>query len=279
MLRTIHELEGYGIRANDGLIGHVRDFYFDDNAWVIRFLVVESGSWLNSRKVLISPYSVGQAEWENRILPVSLSMDQVKKSPSIDADKPVSRQHELEYLNYYNYPRYWGGTGLWGDDTYPGMLLSNAGYGGVDDSYAGLQAAKAVATMENEGARKTDPHLRSCNAVIDYHIEATDGDIGHVAGMLADEATWAVRYLIVDTSNWWAGHKVLIVPQWIENVSWFESTVTVNLTRTAVKDAPIYDSAAHLDREMEMDIYLHYGHPGYWATELKREAAKVRRAR
>jgi len=273
----MHELEGYAIRANDGLIGHVKDFYFDDAAWVIRYLVVEAGSWLNSRKVLISPYAIGQADWEERILPVSLSKEQVRESPGIDTHKPVSRQHEIEYLNHYNYPRYWGGAGLWGEDAYPGALLTGIGYGAADKEFAIAQAAEARKVYEAEQCHNSGSHLRSCNVVMDYHIEATDGDIGHVEGMLVDEATWAIRYLIVNTSNWWLGHKVLIVPQWIADVNWFESTVTVNLTRAAVKAAPIFDSAAHLDREMEMDVYLHYGRPGYWASELKRQAAKVQR--
>ena len=106
-----------------------------------------------------------------------------------------------------------------------------------------------------------------------YHIQAADGDIGHVQGLLVDEETWAIRYLIVDTSNWWLGHLVLIAPQWIQDVSWSDATVSVNLTRQAVKDAPPYDSAAQLDREQETDIFQHYGHPGYWEDEVKREAA------
>ena len=106
-----------------------------------------------------------------------------------------------------------------------------------------------------------------------YHIDATDGDIGHVQGLLVDEETWAIRYIIVNTSNWWMGHQVLIAPQWIENVSWHDATVSVNLTRQAVKDAPPYDSAAELDRKLEVGLYKHYGRPGYWADEEKRETA------
>ena len=130
MLRTAKDLENYAINATDGPIGHVKDFYFDDDAWVVRYLVVDAGSWLNSRKVLISPMSVHQPTWQERTLPVSLTKEQVKKSPVIDTDKPVSRQNEEQTLGYYGYPYYWGGAGIWGDGLYPyAMLPSYAGYG------------------------------------------------------------------------------------------------------------------------------------------------------
>jgi len=118
--------------------------------------------------------------------------------------------------------------------------------------------------------------LRSIKAVTGYHIQATDGEIGHVENMLLDDHTWAIRYLVVDTSNWWGGHHVLVAPQWIQRVSWAEATVSVDMTRQAVKDAPPYDSAAQLDRQQEMGIYEHYGRPGYWTTKANRESAADR---
>jgi hypothetical protein len=89
--------------------------------------------------------------------------------------------------------------------------------------------------------------------------------------MLVDDATWAVRYLVVDTSNWWLGHQVLVAPPWIERVSWSESKVFVKMTRQAIKDAPPYAPAAPLDREQEARLHEHYGRAGYWAEDARRE--------
>ncbi|MGA7180332.1 MAG: PRC-barrel domain-containing protein [Thiobacillaceae bacterium] len=272
MLRSMNDLEDYTIRATDGIIGHVKDFYFDDEAWVIRYLVVDTGSWLSSRKVLISPVAIGNSDWTEKILPVSITKEQVKNSPDIDTEKPVSRQHEIRYLGYYGYPFYWGGPGLWGAAIYPNMMMpSDGGLVSTPDD-AQSQVEKAYTQAETARHQDDDPHLRSYKAVMSYHIQPTDGDIGHVQGLLVDEETWAIRYLIVDTSNRWLGHQVLIAPQWIQDVSWSDATVSVNLTRQAVKDAPPYDSSAQLDRKLETDIYQHYGRPGYWADEVKREA-------
>jgi hypothetical protein len=273
MLRNTTDLEGYVIGATDGTIGHVKDFYFDDAAWVIRYLVVDTGAWLSSRKVLISPFAIGHPNWNEKILPVSITKEQVKRSPDIDTEKPVSRQQESQYLEYYGYPYYWVGAGVWGQGAYPSMMLP-----GFGTAVQGSQVQAQYLRADAEAGRRQDddPHLHSCNEVMKYHIHATDGDIGHVQAMLIDEETWAIRYLIVDTSNWWLGHQVLIAPQWIQNVSWLDAKVSVDLTRQAVKDAPSYDSTARLDRKQEAGIYTHYQRTGYWADEVMRESASSR---
>jgi len=267
MLRSMKDLEGYAVRATDGTIGHVKDFYFDDKTWAVRYLVVETGSWLSSRKVLISPIAVDHPDWTGRVLPVSITKQQVKNSPDIDTDKPVSRQHEMQYLGYYGYPYYWAGDGLWGQGAYPGMMLMGLGDGGSDAAYRHAQAEDARAQAEGEERQNGDPHLRSCNALMKYHVEASDGDMGHVQGLLLDDDTWAIRYFIVDTSNWWLGHQVLIAPRWIQDISWPDATVSVNMTQQAVKDAPLYDSAVPLNRDQEMGLYEHHGRAGYWVEK------------
>ena len=266
MLRSMKDLEDYAIRATDGTIGHVKDFYFDDEAWVIRYFVVDTGSWLSSRKVLISPIAIGHPNWTEKVLPVSITKEQVKNSPDIDTEKPVTRQHEIRYLGHYGYPHYWRGAGDMMMPGYAGLVSTPRAVQSEVENALAVQAEAEKAYAQAEAARHQhdDSHLRSCKAVMRYHIQATDGDIGHVQGLLVDEETWAIRYLIVDTSNWWLGHQVLIAPQWIEEVSWPDARVSVNLTQQAVKDAPPYDSAAPLDRKQEMDTYQHYELPRYW---------------
>ena len=271
MLRSVKDMQAYTIRATDGTIGHVKDLYFDDEAWVVRYLIVDTGGWLSNRKVLISPFAIGHPDWAQKTLPVSITKEQVRNSPHIDTDRPVSRQHEMEYLGYYGYPNYWGGPGFWGAGAYPGMMLTGVGYSGAGSQYRQAQAESARAAAEAQRHQNDDPHLRSCQEVIKYHIQASDGDIGHLQSLLIEEDTWAIRYLIVNTSNWWLGHEVLIAPQWIQNVSWPDNTISVNLTRQAVQGSPPYDSATQLEREHETGIYDHYGRPGYWTTEANSE--------
>jgi hypothetical protein len=263
------DMEDYSIGATDGIIGRVRDFYFDDEAWVIRYLVVETGDGPPRRKVLISPIGIGQPNWSEKILPVSLTRAQVQKSPDIDTDKPVSRQHEMGYLGYYGYGNYWGGGGLWGAGIYPDILQA-----GLLDEGSSTDNRKTGARNGGSGSnaelrQKDDPHLRSGNAIMRYYVHASDGDIGHVQALIVDERSWAIRYIVVNTSNWWMGHEVLIAPEWIDNVDWAESKVSVDLSRESVKNSPPYDSKAPLSREQEVGIHTHYDRAGYWPREAK----------
>jgi len=264
MLRSVKDLQNFAIGATDGQIGHVKDFYFDDHAWVIRYLEVEAGSWLSSRKVLISPISVRHSNWLERTFQLSISKEQVKNSPDIDTDMPVSRQNEEQYMGYFGYPYYWGGAGVWGDGLYPyAMVPGYAGFG--VDRVEREREVEACLRAERARHRNDDPHLRSCKVVTGYHLQASDGEIGHVAGYLIDDETWAVRYIVVDTSNWWVGHKVLIAPEWITGVNWASETVSIDLSRESVKDAPAYDPDKAWGRELDRDLYGHYGRTGYWA--------------
>lgn len=286
MLRSIEELENYDVEADDGPIGHARDFFFDDESWVVRYLVVDTGGWLSDRKVLISPISIGKLEVARNILKVLLTQEQVKNSPDIDTDMPVSRQHEMRYLGYYGYPYYWDGGGLWDEGTFPNLMLSDSDSLEGEAAYDQQQIAHSDARLQKElkhaapnrgGTLRSgdpastgheDPHLRSCKSVAGHEIKATDGLIGHVSGFVVDDETWAIRYLVVETSHWWSGHKVLIVPDWIMAVNWFERTVAVALSRAAVKESPNFESIVGLDREQETSLYEHYGRIGYWTNQL-----------
>jgi hypothetical protein len=264
MLRSMKDLENYEICATDGQIGHVKDFYFDDDTWIVRYLVVNTGSWLSSRKVLISPISVRHPDWQERTLPLSISKEQVRNSPNIATDKPVSRQNEAQYLGYYGYPYYWGGAGIWGEGLSPYEIAP--GYAGDGVGWKEReQEIEAGLRIERASHRNDDPHLRSCEAVTGYHLHAIDGEIGHIAGYIFDDETWAIRYIIIDTSNWWLGHQILIAPAWITGVHWSNQTVSVNLSRELIKTAPAYGPNMEWNQETDRRLYEHYGQPGYWA--------------
>jgi sporulation protein YlmC with PRC-barrel domain len=244
----VKNLNGYSIGATDGDIGKLDDFYFDDEFWTIRYLVAETGNWLLNRKVLISPFALLKVDLARERLNVTLTKKQVEESPSIDTDKPVSRQHEASYLDYYGYPYYWGGPYLWGSMTYP--RLSDADQRSIEE-----------AGMKRE--EENDCHLRSVNKVTGYHIEASDGAIGHVEDFIIDVETWEIRYLVVDTQNWWPGKKVLVAPQWISRVSWNDLKVYVDLSRETIQKGPEYHPDS-LNRKYEETLYDHYKRPKYW---------------
>ncbi|MEO8453369.1 MAG: PRC-barrel domain-containing protein [Gemmatimonadota bacterium] len=248
MLDRAKELTGYKLNALDGEIGSVKEFYFDDQHWAIRYLVADTGGWLAGRRVLISPYALQAVSKQDHHLVVGLSRKQIEDSPSLDSDKPVSRQFENAYYGYFGWPAYWGGPYMWG-------------------SYPAIARDRSQWRDPAPGESAWDPHLRSTHDVIGHHIQATDGEIGHVEDFIIDDDTWAIRYLIIDTRNWWPGKKVLVSPQWIDRVSWKDSTVYVNLTRETIKHAPEYTEQSLLTRDYESGLHRHYDRRGYWVED------------
>ncbi|MEO8849141.1 MAG: PRC-barrel domain-containing protein [Casimicrobiaceae bacterium] len=265
MLHNVKELERYSVEAVDGPLGTVTDLYFDDKRWAVRYFVVETGSWLKGRKVLISPNAVQRIEWDDGVMRVSLTQQQLRDSPGIDADKPVSRQNEIDHHLYYGYPNYWEGGNLWGLDAFPVPWV-----GASPDPMRGSDGRRddAVARERHERLDRklesADWHLRSGNEVIGYEIMASDGPIGGVENFVFDDKDWAIRYMVVDTRKWLPGKHVLVSPEWIDRISWPDREVHVKIARHTVETSPEYDTSHVLSREHETALHAHYQRTGYW---------------
>lgn len=239
MLRNIEELYGYTIRAADGDIGKVHDFYFDDQFWTIRYLVVDTGTWLTGRRVLIAPASLGQPDWDTKSLPVRLTKKQVEDSPLVGTDQPVSRQLQVDLHHYYGWPHYWAGTSV----GTPFLI---------------------VPPDQSQEEESGDPHLRSSREVIGYHIQAIDDEIGHVEDFIVQDTGWVIRYMVVDTRNWLPSKKVLVATDWIEEVEWIERKVHVTLERDSVEESPEFEPGMPVNRTYEQRLYDYYGRSAYW---------------
>jgi hypothetical protein len=251
MLRKVNELKGFTIGATDDDIGKVIEFYFDDQKWTVRYLVADTGSWLAGRKVLVSPVALRKVDWKEKSIHIALTKEQVEESPNIDTDKPVSRQQETAYSDYYNYPYYWTGPYLWGPASFPRRVIAPRTTG--------------EPRLPRQGAGSDDVHLRSTKEVTGYYIEAKDGDIGNVEDFMMDDENWAIRYIVVDTANWWPGKKVLVSPEWIKDVGWSKSRVSVDLSREGIRNSPELDQAAPISRDYEKRLYEHYERLEHWS--------------
>lgn len=259
MLRNVKELYGLKVAASNGPVGEITDCFFDDHAWTIRFFVVETEPSLGGRKVLIPRNAIHALDWATKVLSVALTRERVKASPDVDTSKPVSRQHEVEQFGYYGYPYNDGDERRWSGGSRFGMSLE--GYPSVRLPMAPREKAEFVDSLaklhRNQG---DDPHLRSCRAIQRYHIHAVDGDVGHVESLLVDDEAWAIGYLIVNTSDWWLGHQMLVAPPWIVDISWLDATVSVEMSRQAIKDAPTYaPQDAMPSPEQERRLFEYYG--------------------
>ncbi len=248
MLVSIKSLKGYKLNSIDGEIGKVKEFYFDDKHWVVRYLVADTGNWLIGNRVLISPYALVSVNKEQEQIDINLSKNQVEESPPLNSDKPVSQQFEVAYYGYYGYPIYWSGASMWG--AYPYIIRDREEW-----------------KKSDKQDKNWDPHLRSTDEVSGYQIQANDGEMGHVVDFIIDEETWAIRYLVIDTKNWFGGNKVLISPIWADYISWNDSKVFVNLSLEEVKHAPEYSEEALLTRDYEIELHRHYDLKDYWSDK------------
>ncbi len=228
MLRALKELEGYSIEATDGTIGKVVNFLFDDDRWVVRYLVVETGGFLDGRRVLISPISLGEIDWPQRSIKVALTVELVRSSPSIDSNLPVSRQHEAAFIEHYGYGQYWGYSGVWGMGPYPQLLM-------------GGNVPPPTPTPSPKG----DPNLRSVDAVAGYHVEGNDDSIGHIADFLVDDRSWEIIDLVIDTRNWWFGKHVMVAARFANYIDAVGRKLYVKLSRDAIKACPEWKPEVH----------------------------------
>ncbi len=233
MQQNIENLIGFSLGANDGEIGKVEEFYFDDSTWDIRYIIVKTGGWLFGRKVLIAPQSVQKVDWGKNNFTVNLTKEQVKNSPEIDTDKPVSLQQEISLYGHYDWQRF-GGSGFYAGASAPFLNTPII----VDETVA-------TEADSSDNRNDDDVHLRSTDAIINYHIHATDGDVGHVNDFIIDTTTWKVLYLVVDTHNFIGEEKVLIPVESVIELQWIASKVMVDMTIESIKNAASFNKEAY----------------------------------
>jgi len=226
MLQGIKPLYGNKLGASDGDIGHVKDFFFDDQNWAIRYVVADTGSWLPERQVLISPHAFGNLHQSAKVLAVNLTRKQIENSPPIESHKPVSRQYEEEYHRYYGWPYYWQGGGLWGMGGFPILELPPK------------PLPTVPATVNGPQPKRADAHLRSTQAVNGYHLQASDGTIGHICDFMMDTRSWAISELVIKIGHRFSGKEVQIPASAVDRISWDESKVFVHLPKEVVEQSP-----------------------------------------
>ena len=252
MLKSANDIVDFPIGATDGEIGRVEELYFDEERWTVRYIVVNTGGWFTERKVVISPLSVERVDWTGRYIDTPLTRREVKDSPKIDTEQAVLRAHEAAYNDHYRFPAYWDGPKMWGSAESP-----------KEAKNSGTRAMKTA----DASAGASESHLRGTKQVAGYRIAARDGEIGHIDDFIFDDQSWAIRYLVVDTRDWWPGKKVLLAPRWIGRVGWRERNVLVDLPRRKIKNSPEYDDTAPIEREYEERLHEYYGENGYWQPE------------
>jgi sporulation protein YlmC with PRC-barrel domain len=224
MTQSIKQLYGNKLGATDGEIGHIKDFYFDDRNWAVRYLIADTGAWLPGRKVLIAPYALGALYQAGKLLIVNQTRKQIEDSPAIETHRPVSRQFEEEYYQYYGLPYYWQGEGIWGMSGFPIIEAPPK------------QTANTVIGPRQDNA---DNHLRSTEAVMGYNLQAENGNVGHIIDFVMNDKSWVIEQLVVRIGHRLSGKEVLIDTKKVQRISYPDSTIYVNQSKEAIEQGPV----------------------------------------
>lgn len=264
MLLTVSELSDYTLEATDGEIGFIDELYFQQNEWLVRYLVVGLGNWFTRQYVLLVPAAVERLEGDLQKISFNLTRQQIKESPDILSQTPVSREKEIALHQYYQWQPYWMGQATEGL-TYGTNAVWTRVPGQVEEVEPESETQTALEGQADVPQTARKFLLRRTNEVSGYYIRAIDDQIGHVEDFIVDTDNWHIRYLVVDTRNWLPGRKVLLAVDWIEEIQWQSSEVKVALTKESIENSPEYEPGL-VSHEYETHLYAHYGLPSptYW---------------
>ena len=220
----------------------------------MRYIVAKHGLFVLGKRVLISPMSVTGTIRGGQAISVGLTRKQIRNAPSADLAQPISRKQEAMYLSYYRVPFYWGGAGLWGGALTP------------------LEAGALSTTTATDGAShpEADPesddesHLRSTREVVGYRVREPGEEVGTVTDFLIEDTTWAVRYLCIETAEDIGGGTLFISPHWVQEISWLERRVSIEILRAQLARVPKVGVGGVLSRDDEERLHEFFGKARYW---------------
>lgn len=240
MKRSLNRLTNYIIETKDGKEAEIIDFLFDEKQWIIRYLEADFGHLFSSKKILIPKVLLKQPFVKKDIFPAELASDDIEKCPKRDDHLPVSREYEEKLNEHYRLNPYW---------ISPYLGLSGVYY-----------PPRSFNIPEDGFSEKdVDAILRSFKEVVGYHIQAIDGNLGHIEDVIVDDTDWQIVYVVIDTKNWlpWS-KKVLIAVDLMKSISYEKREVVINLKTDVIKNAPEYHAIEHINTEYEKSLFDYY---------------------
>jgi sporulation protein YlmC with PRC-barrel domain len=247
MFCCANRVKGYSVHAVGKRVGEVKDLLFDDLSWIIRYLVVDTSEWIPKAEVLLLMLSIAHIDWENQRIPVNLTLDDVKKSPDVESNLPVSRLKEQEIYAYFGRSPYWG-----------------AGFSLGAQAIADIVSAQQGQFQERPQQDKVDSHLRSIKEVSGYHLISDGETLGTVSDFFVESSNWIIRYLIIDILNGPIDKQILFSPQWVSEISWNNQALNTKLQADRLISAPAYNPSANVTRQYEEKLYEHFQQQAYW---------------
>jgi hypothetical protein len=218
MLKNVDTFKNNEVHASDGMIGIIRDLYFDTQDLILKFMVIDTQSWLENREILISPESVKRFNWDRNKFDLGLLKRRIEQSRVISIDEPAGPGGRKQSREYYFLSTYW------------------------DSERAGGNLA----------------HLLKDSELKRFDICLSDGRIGGTAGIIIEESTWKVEFIIVDADSMEAGKLVPLPAGWINRIDPKEGIIHVDLNKEDILNAPTFPAEELEDESNEKALYNYY---------------------
>lgn len=247
MLRSIEDLIKSGVTCPDGDLGRVEQVYFDVRTWGMCYLIVDTSAWGYGEKIWVPLRCISQIDFASGVVKLNRTQQKMLSSSSLDTKTPVSRLQEVRIFDYYDCKPYWEEANFHGTPHDPAAPLEPDANTRMTEQMNALNALNALnATV----------HPLSTKEVGGFTIEALEGPIGHIRDFVFDDETWLIRYLTVDTRDWWQSEsEVLLSTESFKCIDSTTSTISTSLSRDAIKRSPAYIDAVPLSRMYETQLH------------------------
>lgn len=201
---SLKQLLGYKISAIDGEIGKVKEFYFDETSWTVRYIIVETGSLFFGRKVMISTQAIIDAQWETEHFLTNMTIQQIENSPKVDDGKQLTRGQEILLNQHYNWKSYWDAS------------------------------IQKIADGSNS-------YLVHANDLTGYQLIASDGQVGNIKDLIVAKASWKINSIVIDAFKTSPAKEILLSPKWIKEINADRSAAVSDHTTAEIKSNPAYN--------------------------------------
>jgi uncharacterized protein YrrD len=248
MKTSFNEFSEFAVHARDGEIGRIKDFYFDDVSWRLRYLVVDTRKWLGGRLALLSPQAVESLNLTRRELRLTLDRAQVEAAPALDEHVPLNRQSLTDLDLHYGWNHYWitGGP--------LSLNFQTINYGPIGET----EVPEDVRVMLEARRARGDDTLVSVKDLLGWHVESVDDDrAGTVRDAIVNYMNWTVPYLVIDTGHWIPGRKVILPSSFVETFDLDRRAIAVRVSAESIATAPEFD-LDRLDERCERTLVDHY---------------------
>ncbi len=247
MKHRLKDITGLTIETTDGTKGKIKDFLFDEDKWIVRYIEADFGGFFKDKRILLPINVFIDHLWDSKHISINIAKEDIDKSPSPEDKPTVSREYEKELMKHYGYASYWS----------PGYIPPT--HTGLYYPARPMNVPTKEISEEKISEEKLDTKLRSFNEVKGYHILATDGHLGHLEDMIVDDADWQMIYVIIDTSNWlpWS-KKVILLINWLDEISFETHEVSINVHTDVIKDAPEFNTDKSVEESFEKALLDYY---------------------